>query len=68
MNTTARLDLTLTVGNVDQTVEVTAAAPLLSPEGSNLGKVMPTQAILDLPLFIGGGLRSTTSLSFSRRA
>lgn len=61
VNSTARLDLGLVVGNVNQTVEVTSAAPLLSPEGSNLGKVMPTQAILDLPLFIGGGLRSTTS-------
>jgi hypothetical protein len=59
VNTTARMDIQLTVGAVDQTVEVTAAAPLLSTEGSNLGKVLPAKAILDLPLAINGGLRST---------
>lgn len=59
VNTTVRLDMQLTVGGIDQTVEVAATAPLLSTEGSNLGKVIPTKAILDLPLFIGGGLRST---------
>lgn len=59
VNTTVRLDLQLTIGGIEQTVDVTAAAPLLSTEGSNLGKVMPTRAIQDLPLFIGGGLRST---------
>lgn len=61
VNTTVRLNVALTLGSVDQTVEVTAAQPLLSTEGSNLGKVMPTKAILDLPLFINGGLRSTTA-------
>src|SRR5215813_7493715 len=59
VNTTVRLDMRLTVGGIEQTVEVTAAAPLLSTEGANLGKVVPTKAIMDLPLFIGGGLRST---------
>jgi hypothetical protein len=59
VNTSVRLDVQLTIGGIEQTVEVTAAAPLLSTEGSNLGKVMPTKAIQDLPLFIGGGLRST---------
>ena len=59
VNTTVRLDIQLTVGGIEQTVEVTAATPLLSTEGANLGKVVPTQAIQDLPLFIGGGLRST---------
>ena len=59
VNTTVRLDMQLTVGGADQTVEVTATAPLLTTEGSNLGKVVPTKAVMDLPLFIGGGLRST---------
>jgi hypothetical protein len=59
VNTTVRMDMQLTIGGIEQTVEVTAAAPLLSTEGSNLGSVMPTKAIQDLPLFIGGGLRST---------
>ncbi|HET8549478.1 MAG TPA: TonB-dependent receptor [Bryobacteraceae bacterium] len=61
VNTVARLDIQLTVGAVEQTIEVTAAAPLLEAnQGTNLGKVVPTKAIMDLPLFIGGGgVRST---------
>ncbi|MGH9657992.1 MAG: carboxypeptidase regulatory-like domain-containing protein, partial [Bryobacteraceae bacterium] len=58
VGTTVRLDVQLSVGGVEQTVEVTAAAPLLEQQGANLGKVVPTRAIKDLPLFIGGGLRS----------
>ncbi|MGE0133374.1 MAG: TonB-dependent receptor [Blastocatellales bacterium] len=61
VNTTVRLDMQLTVGAVEQTMEVSSAASLLATEGSNLGKVVPTRAIMDLPLFIGGGLRSTMS-------
>ena len=56
--TISTVDLALTVGSVDQTVEVSATSPLLEVQGSNLGKVVPTKAIRDLPLFIGGGLRS----------
>src|SRR5215831_7817397 len=56
--TVANIDVVLTVGGVDQSVEVTAAAPLLDLQGSNLGKVLPTNAIRDLPLFISGGLRA----------
>lgn len=51
----ADVDVRLTVGAVDQSVEVTAAAPLLETTGSNLGKVVATRAITDLPLFISGG-------------
>jgi hypothetical protein len=56
--TVATVDVTLTVGAADQTVEVTTAAPLLDLQGTNLGKVIPKNAIRDLPLFIGGGLRA----------
>src|SRR5437660_5525837 len=49
------VDVKLTVGGVDQIVDVSAAAPLLETQGSNLGKVVATQAIRDLPLFITGG-------------
>src|SRR5574340_182383 len=56
--TVAGLDITLAVGGVEQTVEVTATSSLLDMQGTNLGKVMPTKAINDLPLFITGGLRS----------
>src|SRR5260370_358835 len=53
--TVADVDMKLTVGAVDQTVDVTASAPLLETQGSNLGKVVATKAISDLPLFISGG-------------
>jgi hypothetical protein len=56
--TVSSVDVNLVVGGVDQSVEVTAAAPLLDLQGSNLGKVIPKKAINDLPLFIGGGLRA----------
>ena len=56
--TVANVDVALAVGGVDQSVEVTAAAPLLDVQGTNLGKVIPKNAINDLPLFISGGLRA----------
>src|ERR1051326_8479084 len=45
-------DVTLTLGGVDQSVEVIAAAPLLDVQGTTLGKVIPKNAIKALPLFI----------------
>ena len=51
-------DMQLTVGDVGQSIEVTAGAALLEQQGTNLGKVVSTKAIMDLPLFISGGLRS----------
>ncbi len=56
--TVATVDVTLTVGGVDQVVDVTASAPLLDVQGTNLGKIIPKNAIKDLPLFISGGLRA----------
>src|SRR4051812_26924477 len=61
VNTVVGVDISLTVGAVAEAVEVTAASPLLETQGSNLGKVVPTKAIMDLPLFISGGLRSNMS-------
>jgi hypothetical protein len=56
--TVSNVDAQMTLGAVEQTVEVNAASPLLDLQGSNLGKVIPSRAISDLPLFIGGGLRA----------
>jgi len=56
--TVTSVDAQMTLGAVEQTVEVNAASPLLDLQGSNLGKVIPSAAIKDLPLFIGGGLRA----------
>src|SRR5689334_14836766 len=49
------VDVKLAVGAVDQTIEVTASSTLVETTGSNLGKVVATAAIRDLPLFIAGG-------------
>ena len=61
VNSDVRLDVSLAVGTVDQTIEVSAAAIMLETSGSNLGKVVSTKAIMDLPMFISGGLRSNMS-------
>src|SRR5712691_3344627 len=60
VNTVASVDVKLTVGTVDQAVEVTSAAPLLETQGSNLGRIMAAKTLQDLPLTIGGGMRSPT--------
>jgi hypothetical protein len=46
----ARLDIVLDVGNVEQAVEVTAAAPLLQTENASVGQVIGTEAVSQLPL------------------
>lgn len=56
--TVSNVDVTLRVSGVEQAVEVTAGAPLLDIQGTNLGKVLPKEVIKDLPLFISGGLRA----------
>ena len=61
VNTVVGVDINLTVGAVAEAVEVAAASALLETQGSNIGKVVPTKAIMDLPLFISGGLRSNMS-------
>ncbi|MBV9083016.1 MAG: carboxypeptidase regulatory-like domain-containing protein [Acidobacteriaceae bacterium] len=48
--TTTRIDLTLQVGEVSQTVEVTAQTPLLQPETSSLGTVVEQKQLNELPL------------------
>src|SRR2546426_1661393 len=58
VNTTTRVDLRLEVGEVQQTVEVTAAATTVQSERTDLGKVFNSRAITDLPLTLSGGLRN----------
>jgi hypothetical protein len=47
---TVRLDLTLQVGEVSQSVEVSAAADLLQSENATVGTVVETKSITELPL------------------
>jgi hypothetical protein len=47
---TARLDVALSVGSIEQSVEVTTSVPLLQSENASVGQVITTQAIDQLPL------------------
>jgi hypothetical protein len=48
--TATRIDLVLQVGEVSQTVEVTAQTPLLTPESTSLGQVIDERKTVELPL------------------
>jgi len=48
--TTSRIDLALQLGDVSQTIEVTAQTPLLQPESSSLGQVVDQRKTTELPL------------------
>ncbi|HZU23517.1 MAG TPA: hypothetical protein VE998_11850, partial [Terriglobales bacterium] len=50
LNQVAKLDFQLKVGNINQTVEVTTAAPLLQTEQTSVNTVMESHAIVSLPL------------------
>ena len=50
LNQTARLDFQLKVGDVNQTVEVTSAAPILQTESTQLGTVIDARTNTQLPL------------------
>ncbi len=54
------VNLQLTVGDVSQAVEITAAAPLLQTENTTLGNTMQARAVSELPL---GGQRKFTFLA-----
>jgi Carboxypeptidase regulatory-like domain len=59
-NEPVAVNLTLQVGNVNQTVEVTATAPLLQTESPVIGETLNTKQVTDLPL---GGQRTFTFLA-----
>jgi len=50
LNQIARLDFQLTVGNVSQTVEVTAAPPLLQTDSTEIGTLVDSNTTVALPL------------------
>jgi hypothetical protein len=45
-----RIDIPMELGAVTQTVEVTAATPLLQPQTSDLGQVVAGRSVTDIPL------------------
>jgi hypothetical protein len=63
---TPKVDLALTVGQSNETVEVTAAnAPILQTEQTDLGQTMDTNRLQQLPTFSGSGRRPYNFLSLA---
>ncbi|HUK16899.1 MAG TPA: carboxypeptidase regulatory-like domain-containing protein, partial [Bryobacteraceae bacterium] len=54
------ITITLTLGNIDQTVEVAAEAALLQTESTQVGAALESKTVTDLPL---GGTRNLTYLA-----
>lgn len=52
--TTVTLDVKLTLGSAQETVEVTSTAAELQTTSAEIGTTMPEQAMLDLPISLGG--------------
>jgi hypothetical protein len=50
MNQTAKVDFAMTLGQVSETVEVTAAAPLLQTQSTEVGQIIDARTNVDLPL------------------
>ncbi len=58
---TLTLDFKLELGQVDQTVEVTAQTPLLESGTSDLGTVVDQKQVQDLPLSVSANMRNPES-------
>ena len=50
LNQVAQIDFTMAAGEVNETIEVQASAPLLESNTSSVGQVIEAKAISDLPL------------------
>jgi Carboxypeptidase regulatory-like domain/TonB dependent receptor len=50
VNTTIRVDLTMEVGNVSESVQVTAEAPLLQTDRADTGRLIESKQVSQLPL------------------
>lgn len=61
---TVTLNISLEVGQVEQTLEVSAAAPLVDSSTSDLGTVVSSERIMDLPLSVSGNMRNPESFIF----
>ncbi|MBC7928500.1 MAG: TonB-dependent receptor [Bryobacteraceae bacterium] len=61
---TLALNVMLEVGQVEQQIEVTGAAPLVESATSDLGTVVNRERIIDLPLQVSGNMRHPGSFVF----
>jgi hypothetical protein len=59
MNQTAKADFAMTLGQVSETVEVTAAAPLLQTQSTEVGQIIDSKTNEDLPLATGNYIQLT---------
>lgn len=50
LNQQARIDFSMQIGEMQQTIEITSAASLLQTENATLGEVVTTERIVNLPL------------------
>src|SRR5436309_571915 len=50
VDVTSRVDVTLDVGNITETITVAASAPVLQTDSASLGNVVPQEAIRSIPL------------------
>lgn len=59
--TTSSVDIKLQTGSVTETVEVNANAPTVQTDSSDIGTVVGTKQILDLPLALGSTVQAMRS-------
>jgi hypothetical protein len=69
-----RLDFTLKIGSMTETVQVTGAAPLVESTTASMGQVLTAQSIVDLPLnqrnaysliFLAPGVQGNVSFTYN---
>src|SRR5579885_1498616 len=58
---TVRIDITLSVGDVKETISVTGEAPLIQSESAEVGMVLDAKKFYELPLTLGGGIRNPSN-------
>ena len=59
VNDAVEVNMSLTVGDVAEAVEVTAETPLLSTAEASLGQVVDERRVLELPIFSGNAMELT---------
>jgi hypothetical protein len=59
VNDSVEVNMNLTVGDVAESVEVTAETPLLSTAEASLGQVVDERRVMELPIFSGNAMEFT---------
>jgi hypothetical protein len=61
---TVTLNVSLEVGQVDQSIEISAQPPQLETSTSDMGTVVSNKLVLDLPLAVSGNMRNPEAFIF----